>query len=1018
MNLNIRTWLREHYRPQPNLLFLLEDASGTSMRIIRDMEAKSLTIFDVCCFAEVLEQPLSLAWGEIPVYTELALQLLQTLSRKKPLTRNEGTWLAFQIAYLKSMKEVLSVEIQRQKLWLERAMFKDMGVMGIGLEPPVGLESARLIALLKTLYPVKLTDTQAEQALDAVADSLLAQQMQNATIAWLIANGTEEMEAKLITRRIAIALPGHLLAVVAENAAALAQLQKFLRLGNIHPQAMNNYTANGLAKTKRQEAKSPAVVGDWIDLPREIYRSKLMRDIALPLFGEFFALPDIYVPPKGLSVGDNLLGDRHDSAALKPLDLQTWLLDQLEDYHTITWIEGESGCGKTSFVRMFAVHLAHHVYPNWMPIVVRLRDIRLGNDFLKTVCSGFTQTIGEYVNTWLELEHSRCVLILDGLEELPSKEQQVFIAQLLQFHTHSLHKIIITARTQEYEQLEQGSNLLPLRRIQIQPFFQDEWRQWFQNWAKVQSLNVAQSFFGFLKSAGAFTTETAGQCLLPELTTFASQPLMLYLLAVLHRDGLLDGMLLRTAESTIKYRSGFFLWELFSRLQRWVLGYPYSGGVKTILMREGMAHIHRTPDAIAKLYQPTKYQSTQNQSPPIQPRQLNDFIQELALQNWRSQRHLITQEPEFPLPAFLFQAPPTNSHQLEFTHPYLEKFIAAFAIARELVNSIDSQQNPNEYAEFIYSLLGGNIFDTEFQELIVETLRREAVRHGTLATLREKLVNFWYEYQRSTWLDMGIIHVVLTQYQDLGNPTNIEAINACTGINVFFLLSILHQETKTMFFPGGIPNTSDFNPHAIAQLIARTNILGAHIFSDRTYPNSLIAVDLSHTNFTGTLLGFAHLNEVNLSNANLANINLSGANLTGADLTNANLSGANLMGANLSETNLIGANLTGANLTDTVLDNTNLTNACLCDAVLNQRDREKARLLGAIFSVEDFHAIKRLLSQHELSSYAAQYENHTSMWMSHISGIGSIETSEGEILSEEYGDAEDETFVNGYQQEV
>lgn len=83
--------------------------------MIRDMEAKSLVIFDICSFAEVLEQPLSLAWGEIPVYTELTLQLLRAFSRKKPLTRNEGTWLAVQIAYLRALEFVFSVEIQLKK---------------------------------------------------------------------------------------------------------------------------------------------------------------------------------------------------------------------------------------------------------------------------------------------------------------------------------------------------------------------------------------------------------------------------------------------------------------------------------------------------------------------------------------------------------------------------------------------------------------------------------------------------------------------------------------------------------------------------------------------------------------------------------------------------------------------------------------------------------------------------------------------------------------------------------------
>ncbi len=1001
MNLNLRSWLGEHYRPRANLLlFLSADASGVSIRIIRDMETKSLVIFDICSFAEVLEQPLELAWNEIPAYTELTLQLLRAFSRKKTLTRNEGTWLAFQIAYLKALAEVLQVEIQQEKSWLDRALFTrevtNATITGVSLRPPVKLEHPRLVTVLKTLYPGKLTDTQAEQALELVSDSLLAQQMQNAVITWLIANGAEEMEAKLISQRIAIALTGHLLTIVAENAAALPQLQKFLRLGNIC--LRTQVPVNFIAKANRR-VQPGGMQGDWIDLPRERYRGQLIRDLAKPLYGEFFALPDIYVPPKGVPIGETTIS----GLPISSVDLFAWLQGELADFRSITWIEAESGCGKTSFLRMFAAHVARHLYPEWMPIVVRLRDIQIGTDFLASIASGFPQTLAEQVQFWLDSESIRCLVLLDGLEELPKKQRQILVRQLLQFQSHSLHKFVITARCREFEQLEQTTNLTLVKRVLIQPFQQEEWKQWFQNWAKVQSLNIAQGFFGFLKTVGAFTSIHTERSSLPQIMVLVSQPLMLYLLAVLHREGLLEETLLQTATTTAKHRGGFFLWEMGMRLQRWLLGYPENGGVKTALVREGMAHIYGNTYPHNRLY---------NYS---QARQLYSWIQQLALQNWRSQRYITTPDQQFLLPNFLLQHSPTHPQQIEFSHPYLQKLITATAIASELSTTIHPQANPKDYAEFCYDLFGSNLIDWQLQELILETLRRQPPRHGILAILREKLLEFWQEYQRSTWLDQGIAYRTLEKFQNYGNSTHIETIHAYVGINTFFLLSSLHQETKTTFFPGGIPNTSDFNPHAIAELIARTNLIAIHTFSDRTHANGLQAVDLSHMNLSGTLLNFAHLNSVNLSNANLTDTNLTGADLTGADLTNANLSGANLTRANLSHTNLIGANLSGANLTEVIFNTTNLTNACLAGAILSESDRETACLQGAIFSQEDFFAIKRLLSQHELSSYTSEYGHSTSIWMG-VSGMVAIETSEGEILSEE--EYEDETVVNNYEQEV
>ncbi|WP_442936582.1 hypothetical protein [Nostoc sp.] len=55
-----------------------------------------------------------------------------------------------------------------------------------------------------------------------VADSLLVQQINNVAIAWLVANGAEEPEAKLLIQRLVNSLPGNMLVVVTENAVPLA----------------------------------------------------------------------------------------------------------------------------------------------------------------------------------------------------------------------------------------------------------------------------------------------------------------------------------------------------------------------------------------------------------------------------------------------------------------------------------------------------------------------------------------------------------------------------------------------------------------------------------------------------------------------------------------------------------------------------------------------------------------------------------------------------------------------------
>ena len=230
MNLSIQNWLAEH-NLEISLLNELSSAqmAGLAFRIIKDMEVKSLSCFDICSLADVLEQPFNQVWGKIQAIAQLTAHLLHNLSQIEPLQLNEGTWLAFQISYLYGLQEVVQQEFQLQRGWLDRAMIpvaNHRDTLG-----KLTFANPNLQALLNTIRPGKLTGTQAEQALSLIADSLLVQQWNNATVAWLIANGAEEIEAKLIVQRLAHGLPGYLLSEIIERAAPLAQLQKFVSLG-------------------------------------------------------------------------------------------------------------------------------------------------------------------------------------------------------------------------------------------------------------------------------------------------------------------------------------------------------------------------------------------------------------------------------------------------------------------------------------------------------------------------------------------------------------------------------------------------------------------------------------------------------------------------------------------------------------------------------------------------------------------------------------------------------------------
>ncbi len=795
MNFNIRHWLAERHIEIHHIKeFSFGQLAGIAYRIVQDMEIKSLMPFDICTLVEVLELPLGAVGEEITVIALLSESVLRSLSQKKALKRNEGTWLTFQIAYLRALRQILDQEESLQRPWLNRAMIPPQPqVVKEGIAKPL-LQDAQLQGLLKTLSPGKLSDTQAEQALSLVADSFLVQQINNATVAWFLVNGAEELEAKLLTQRLTHALPGHLLKVIAQNAPPLAQLQKFFRLGTASHIQNSASGSLGISSASR--------VGDKIDLHRENYRASLLQNLSTPLLIESFALKDIYVPLLGLPV---------EEKTTSPVDLKTWAQQQLADLATIAVIESESGCGKTSFCQIWAAQVAQELYPTWipivaaqvaqelyptwMPIVIRLRDVKYGSTLTETLNSGFSDNFYTHLATWLEQDYPRCLLLLDGLDELPPSSQgkrtkAIFIQQLLKFQSEGRHKILLTSRTATLQEISPEMSL-QWQRITVQPLEADQLKQWFQQWATVQSLPIAQNYFTFLKQTGLF----ASKSLSPELSNLVRQPLMLYLLGVLHRDGLFDDEILQLAANSQKANSAGLLSEIYHRLSQWLLGYPLTGEIKTMLLRSGSAHIHRTQEAIANLLS-GRY-----------PQDLLAQMQAIALQILHSDRHQVILSAKLStntLPAFYFrssassQVPQTIT--TEFSHPKLGEYLCAEAIAAQL--QILTQRQADAYgtlnfildsavsvAQHLYKLLGYGILTQEIVELVIKSLQRQQKSNFSWKVLLPHLESFWRSYCQGRWLNEGIAHQVLTYFHPLQNSINVEQINANVGLNVQSMLN-------------------------------------------------------------------------------------------------------------------------------------------------------------------------------------------------------------------------------------
>ncbi len=955
MSLDIRHWLSAHQLTPVQLHSApLPQLVGIAFRIAQDLQGRELTLFDVSTFAETLALPLSGVLAEGPALAQITLALVRLLSQQRPLKRNEGVWLAYQVAYLRGLQQVLNQELALNRPWIERAKLPLLNERGT-------LEDGPLQTQLRTLRPGQLTDAQAEQVLSTPTDSFLVQQMNGAAIAWFMASGAEETEAKLMTQRILNGLAGHLLGIVTEAPLSLAQLQKFVRLGNTAPSdGGGDWSEDYEPIDTAIVVPKPALV---IDLERERYRAALLRSQSEPLLGEMFTLRDLYV---------SLSGNTLSSQKSAPEEAFRWAAQQLQIPQAIAVLEGESGQGKTGFCQLWAAHVAQAVYPQWMPIVIRLRDVTIGETLADTLASALPQARFTEPDGWLSAVHPPCLLLLDGLDELPRSPQggnpaaqfvrqvQQFLAQETLSPRGARHKLLLTTPPAVFQAALNTLTTdehLPYYHLRLLPMEQEELKQWFKQWAGLQTKAIAQAYFNFLKKAGLFRPS-------PEPDSLAARvrhPLMLYLLGILHRDGHLDEGLLSLSPSELSF-------EMQDRLLRWLTGQtidPVRSGSLTGLVRSGLAHASRGEETITSLLL--------GRSPARLQQQIETMA--LAIQQSQARRVLpraVTPEAEdaggwFPLPALYFSAPGGQLGQdtpIEFTHPSFGAFLGAKAIARQLATFaqpsnglIEDHAALNALAHWLYHQVNYQPLRPDMVEAIAADLQRlqRTMSAFQFSALTRRLEAFYQRYCRGDWLDQGLPQDARQAGQQWQTPPNLLTLEAAVGLNAFLLLCTSHHAAQSIFCPCGDPKGDRFDRDRFLQFLHRISPLSLNEFQLWAQP-LLSTLDFSGANLEHLAWAEANLQSVNLAGARLSGSDLTGANLVRANLSNANLSRVSLAKANLSGANLNSANLRGTDLRGAILKGVNWANTCLFEARLSDSDRREAEEQGAIFSLETFQA--------------------------------------------------------------
>jgi uncharacterized protein YjbI with pentapeptide repeats len=892
---------------------------------------------------EVLNSPLAQVVGTGLPFVGIAAKMLAFFIEKtqQQPTLAECIFLVSQAAYLESFKQVLGQD--------------DSLLNRIGQTPV----SDKVKQLLKKLADLELSDKEAKDTVICFRDSTLATEFNLVLSERLQQAGLNADEAQILTKRVAANTHRYLIEAWAVSGEAIKHLGQA-----------------SISEWREEQEKYHSI---------DNYLQKQIASLPLePVFAENFSFKDIYVPLKEKPIDAN--GKLIEDA--EAFDLETWAKQLLEDESKHNWVmfvEAGPGRGKSVFCRMFADWVRQHLHPIWTPLLIRLRDI-------PTLQKSFRETLKEAVNAgfasddgWLTDRNTRYLFFLDGFDELlmegrSSGGLEQFLKQVGQFqrdcdrNSEMRHRVLITGRTLALQGIERQ---MPdnLERVEIQIMDDGLQQQWLSKWEAQLGAEKTSAFQNFLQDKCCPKNVKSG---------LSREPLLLYLLAAMHRDETLKVENLQGTNSTqakiliYDQAVNWVLTEQRSKLLNRNLTELETEDLRRILTEAGLCVVQSGGECAPVAM--------------IEERLREDNSVKALLEE--AQKRIDDNPLRNALAVFYLQQG-SKEGSVEFVHKSFGEFLCAERLKESLeewtepgkkgrgFNTPDSQMDWE-----IYDLLGYGPLTEEIVEYLMGLLTTPAgsgeENQFHLVELFQRMEYFYLRWCEGEFIDMlpeslpqKKMRLLRDQLKtlDLGQ----RQIDVYAGLNVMILLLELHrygQETpefkdKMVFYPCGKPNAEGELDDAIRLLrligysccvgyfgflqtvgrfLSGANLSGANLGGAELCGADLDGAKLSRANLSGAYLSDAYLTDADLSGAHLNNAYLNDAHLSGAHLSGAHLSGAHLSGAHLSEADLSGADLSGAHLNSADLSGADLSGANLSGANLIRANLSGAYLSGADLS--------------------------------------------------------------------
>ncbi|MEH2453038.1 NACHT domain-containing protein [Nostoc sp.] len=875
---------------------------------------------------DVFNSPLGQITKEVIPFAPIAITILKFIvdaTHKEPSLEN-CVLLVSQAAYIDSFQDILKHDSELLKKINQN------------------LPASHALALqIQKLGEQEFDQREVKKAILYFHESQLAESFNQILQQRLQEAGLTEAEAKTLTERVARHTDDNMQDALVEVGEKADKLWKW-------------YSAGGKEKLEKNL--------DIEDYLEQVIKPKPEEKI----FDEtHITFRDLYVP---LQVKEL---DAKDDANL---ELEAWVKAILNDadgkQKQVLFIQGEAGRGKSVFCRMFADWVQRKLHPSFTPILIRLRDLRVLKDNLTDTLENYLQHL-DFVTSdsgWLTDKNTRFLFLLDGFDELllegrASGGLKEFLEQVEQFQKDRLcqHQFLVTGRPLALQGNERFlSQTKSLKRVELQPMDDSIQQTWLEKWAVAAQVNKSE-FEKFLQACPDEVKDN-----------LAREPLLLYLLARMHRDNRLNVEMFAGADS-IKAKI-----RIYDEAVKWVLEKQRdsenqndnsrltgleSEDLRQFLTEAALCVVQSGNESARVTMLEARLKDSNNPAAKL----IQDARQENASEKNQQDKLLNNLLTAF----YIKPASGDKGGSVEFVHKSFCEFLFAERLLESFVDwttKVSKRQREDDLITTvtmdrqIYDLLGYGNLTPEIVEylmgLLAESSEFQEVEH--LCQLFQRLEHFYFRWCDGEFIDAEDVNLpqikkkqLREQLPERENHLGLRQVDVYTGLNVMIVLLELHRYAQTKddlkekinFHPCGEPDSDEFDSQRLRCIIGYSHCLDILAFNNnlRLF---LRCADLRDTDLGDLLLSDADLNNANLTNADLRDTYLSGADLSSANLSSADLSDANLNSADLTSANLSSANLSGVNLGGAHLSSADLSNADLSDANLSEASLDDTNLRG------------------------------------------------------------------------